>query len=106
MPEDFKAGGLNRLNWTNEDATRTAAEQKERRAAIVARLNLWVAAEQEVTANFNINKKNLAQFIKEHPGELPGIRKVDTLIGLFTNINYLRKKLGLPELKTRKDQFI
>jgi len=83
-------------------------EQKltEEKATILANLQAIVQEEKAKDPEFNISRKFIEAKMRAQPNLFPGVRKYSAFITRFgSSINFLRTKLGLPEIKTKGEGY-
>lgn len=77
----------------------------EKKARILAALKSWVEEELKSNPQFNINIKNLTEYLKRNPDKFDGVRHYGSIMNYFDkDLNFLRGKLGLPLTKTGKQE--
>ncbi len=77
--------------------------RNEKKAKIFEALQYWVETQVQVNQEFNITVKNINIFLKEHPEF--GLKDYGSMMIYFSDINFLREKLGLPTINLKKEEF-
>jgi hypothetical protein len=74
-------------------------EREARKEAILAALRTLIEMEKVKDPDFNISAKFVKEAIKNNPKLFLGIRTYNGVMFYFSqDLNFLRKKLGLPEI--------